>query len=423
MSAPGERLLAVPPWGRIALSEGAEPGSAVVVTTILAVQGADLEGASGLLQRWIAFQDPMLPALTGGGLNDRLELRQAALAGSTLAELIETYGALGERQCAALFLDVITGVRRCHARRLVLGTLHVDGLFVCPPGLDDVAALRCHGAGIPLLVAAARGSLDIAGSEGAREALGPAQGVAPEVNVGRLPSATSDAWALGASMIHALLGAPAFSAQGVELLVHGQRQGLSAAQIHQLERAAPHLAAGLVQAVSTTPLLRAGALDTLEAACRQLDAERTSVHSDGGPWKLGSPLMALGAYATARPYGDRFETRTPLVVNANVDQLDDAGIDRARLDAALRQLDVQRVLSQRDHVRKERTGLKVTIVLLTAAIAAAIVWFGTRVRPQLRAVDRVVPTQLQLKRAAPPRPIKSIPLFRKGDGPVRKDNP
>ncbi len=419
MTAPGERLLAAWPWGRVASSEGAEPGSAVVVTTIVALPGADLEGALGLVRRWQGHVDPVVPALISGAVSaDSLTVRHAALSGSTVSELVGAFGALTEAQCAALFFDLIAGLRRCHAARLVVGRLDASALFVCPPGLDGVAALRCQGAGMPLLVAACRGGVGRSGSEGQRALLGPADAVAPEVSAGRLPAMTSDVWSLAATMIHTLLGAPPFAADDGELLLHAQRQGLAPAIARQLERVAPSLAPLLGQALSPTPLLRAGALASLEQACRDLGGDRVSVLGDRGPWVVGSPLMALGAYATATPYGDRFALRPAFAVAATADALPDGVVDRARLDAALRQLDVQRALSQRANVRKERTGLKAAVVVLTAAIAAAIVWFGTRPRPESRTAPGVAPAALRLKRAARPRPVRSIPLFRKGDGPA-----
>ncbi|MCO4761077.1 MAG: hypothetical protein KC502_06200 [Myxococcales bacterium] len=413
MTPGSTRLLLAPQWGRVAFAEGAEPSSAAILTTINGVDGADLEGASGLMGRWLSVEESVIATLVSGGPNgDSLELRHQALSGSTLEEVIGAHGPATELQVVALFAAVLAALRRCHDRRLVWGAIHPGGLLVCPPGLEDVPALRVPMAGLALMVAAARGSLGSSGGEGARFALGPAHGVAPEVGAGRLPSASSDVWAVAASMSFALLGTPIFSGETDALVRHHQQQGVPPEAADRLQQLAPQLAPGLLQALSPTPLLRAGALLSLQSACAEILGPEVPM-----PWQLGSPLISLAAYAGATPFAQRYSVRPPLAVAVTADHFDHADVDRARLGAALRQLDVRRTLSQKSQAKKERTGLKVTVIVLTALIAAAIVWFGTRSRPGVRTTLSPSSRMLQRKRPPPPKPVRSLPLFRKGDGP------
>ncbi len=419
MSRVGQRLLAAPPWGRVSLAEGVAADSAVVVTLVLGRPGADVDGAAGLAERWRGSpQQALLPLVGVESTADSVALHHAAPTGSTLRELLDAHGQLSERQAAALFVDLVAALQRCHRRRLVAGAVHVDNLYVCPPGLDGTAALRLQGAGVALVVAAARGDI----GDDVASLYGPSGSVAPELLAGRLPATTSDTWALCAALAHALLGRPAFDVPASTLLDHALRQGPSPDTRAELERRAPALAGAVLQGLSPTPLLRAGALDSLAAAVALVlpEAERLSVEGGEGPWARGTPLMPLAAYAGAMPYGDRFEERVALLPHAvALDEQEDV-VDRARLSAALRELEVQRALSRKAQQTHERTGLKLVVVLLTIAVAIAVTWVGTRPPPTPRAEPGSGPARLRLRRAPPPRPVRSIPLFREEDRPKRE---
>ena len=158
MSQASSRLIAAASWGRVALEHGATAGADCVAITIEGSLSADLDGALALAKRWSAERlpsmTPMLSALRDG---ERLELRRLVPIGSTLRELVQTSGPLTERQVAALFLELAQDLHVCHQRRLVVGELSPDTLFVCPPGREKTAALRIHDAGMSLIVQAAVG--------------------------------------------------------------------------------------------------------------------------------------------------------------------------------------------------------------------------------------------------------------------------
>ena len=132
-----------------------------------------------------------------------------------------------------------------------------------------------------------------------------------------------------------------------------------------------------------------------------------------------SSLMPLAVHASTRLFDDRFETYTPLFVPSLVGDDGDAQEQQAalKLRAAMQTLDLRRLEAQRASQKKERLGLKFAIVFVTCVIAAATVYFATRKPAVLSPWGDLPQARKRLRRAPPPQPVKSVPLFTPEDRP------
>ncbi|HAN32056.1 MAG TPA: hypothetical protein DCQ06_10705 [Myxococcales bacterium] len=398
------RLIKAASWGRIALETSASSGPSTALITIEGEPEADLDGALSLAQRWLDFQStsftPMTAAVRQG---HRLHLRRQVPIGSTLREFIDASGPLTEVQAAALFVELAGQVDRCHHAHLVIGELSPETLFVCPPGRESTAALRMHDAGLRLIVMAACGQA-------------PQTPISPLVSQAHGHGSAIRALSPNTHRdLSALCDALVFSLTGRSPATEFDDQNDEQARTLAAHDRAPQLMVAVDEA------LQVGRAATISSACEALlpSAVQLLASEGGGPWERGSPLTALAVFAGTRLFDDRFET----YMSPGVEVPDGAEDSRAERDAnaqlrtALLRLDVQRAQARRQSVRKERHGLKIAIVVISLLIAATMIYFGARKPSEMGPWNDVEQAQRRLRRPPPPRPIKSIPLFRAGDSP------
>ena len=384
--ARGDRLVRVAGWGRQSVHEAAEGHGAELVFEIDVTATGDSDAALALATRWQRARHQGVMVLRhASASSDRRGIRLCweAPAGSTLDEVCGRAGPLAEAIVAALAVDLASAVAHAHARDLVVGRLTPHDVFVAPPGSDGIAALRVLGAGLPGLLEAAGQEVGPVGARGFAMLYEAPGYLAPEVVAGRAPTAMSDCFALCATLARALLGRPVFDALDERLLLHAQQRGPDAETAAALRKCAPALAAPLLVGLSPGPLQRAGALGDLRAALLSVlgeeGAARISIVRGGGPWEMGSPIVPLAAWAGTGAFADRFvavRELAPTIVR-------DDPVAQARLDAALQQLDVQRAVA-RDRPRRSRV-VDLVVLLVVAAIAATVVWIGSRRRDAARA--------------------------------------
>ncbi len=447
--APGDWLVRVTAWGRQSVSEGAGPRTAENVHEIDVLGGQ--EQASALLAeatRWQRARHPaLLPmvhaSLAADGRSARLCWQ--APQGSTLQEVSERHGAMSEALVAALAVDVAAALVLVHARDLVVGRLSWCNLYLAPPGSDGLSAVRVLDAGLPSLIAHA--GHQIGGSQDRTFALlyeEPAF-VAPEVAQGRDPGPAADTFSLCATLASLLLGRRLFEGGNALLLRHAIEAGVADDLADELRSLAPTLAPALLAGLSPQPLARSGALSDLRAALAERLGDDgiaiVSIVRGGGPWRMGSPVIALAAWAGAGAFADRFGRVSERLVGARPaaawsvagpDPLgapSDGGevpaavavpsarpasegvvdaLQRAKLESAMRQLDMQRALTDRERVKPRRITLDLIVLVVTAAVAAAMVWMATR---EVDPVARTAPgtAHAPVPQAASPRPSPRRP--------------
>ena len=390
----GERLVQVADWGQVALI-GGQPGAPLsLVETLFVVEGTDPAEVLQLATRWQAqvggpLLAPSVALLDGQGPSGRaaIRLQRPAPRGSTLLEVASGHGAMKETIVAALVVDILAALLACHRHGLVVGGLGPEHLFVCPPGLDGAAALSCHDPGLAALVACAGHPPPAMGSRAFEYLYGSAAVVAPELLEGRSPTAASDMYALCATMARLLRGRHVHDATEPRLLRHAALAGVSSEIAVQLQRAAPTLSAALIRGLSTAPLLRSGVGVELDAALQAVlgvEQRRRLMSTRGGePWAIGSPLIPLAAYAGATSYADRLAaTVAPAGPAGGPPQGGrpalSEGLRRARLEAALAELETRQALTDRRGAGRRVTVASLVIVLITTALCAIIVWVGMR---------------------------------------------
>ena len=374
-----------------------------------------------LADRWRAVTHPSLCGIAEATLQplsgERHAVRIARLAprGSLLHQIVPKLRAAEERLTAALCLDLARAMVECHAKGLVLGSLAPETLVLCPPGLDDLPALRLCEAGLPSLVLAATGQPVDAQNPAFHQVFPCLEVAAPELLLGHEPTAATDTYALAATAAWLLLRHHIHDAASPALVAHAASQGLTPDQSQSLQDVAPLLGPVLCKALAISPWARAGALAEFVAACEQLTEGTPTFLRDGrellAPWGLRSPLVPLAAFATAVPYAEHFAQHnsgvTPPTSHAG-DLTDDTQArlgqippaDRARLRAALQRLEAERAASHQRTEKQERGGLaKILVVVLLLLACAAIVALGTR-RAQRLAQDQAITPQLPHKPAA-----------------------
>lgn len=431
----GERLVQVADWGQVALTSGSAPGQWLLVQTLFVAEGADPDEVLQLAARWQSQAGgplliPTAATLDGHGPAGHVAVRlqRTAPRGSTLAEVAAGHGAMSEAMVAALVVDLVAALLACHRGGLVVGGLGTDRLFVCPPGLDGAAALNCHDAGLAALVACAGHPPPAVGSRSFSHLYGAAATAAPELLDGRAPTAASDLYGLCATMARLLLGRHVHDATEPALLRHAARSGVPTEVTSALHKAAPALCGAILRGLSTAPLLRAGAGAEVGAAIAAVLSEaqlRRLMASQGGdPWAIGSPLIPLAAYARATSYADRFDSveasgggprraSRAQIGKAGPTPGDGAeaaqdkraelseGMRRARLEAALAELETRRAITDRRGAGRRITVASLVIILVTAALCAVILWVGMK-RTRVFG-GAVVPTPEQTR---PPPPLE-----------------
>lgn len=442
--APGDWLVRVTAWGRQSVSEGAGPRTAENVHEI-EILGGEAQAADLLAEasRWQRARHPALLSMVHASLaadGRSVRLCWQAPQGSTLQEISERHGAMSELLVAALAVDLVAALVLVHARDLVIGRLSWSNLFLAPPGSDGLCAVRVLDAGLPSLIAHA--GHPIGGSQDRTFALlyeEPAF-VAPEVAQGRGPGPAADTFSLCATLASLLLGRRLFEGGNALLLRHATEAGVADELSVELRLVAPTLAPALLAGLSPQPLARSGALSDLRTAMAHRLGDNgvatVSIVRGGGPWRMGSPIIALAAWAGSGAFADRFgrvserqagqragTTWSTIVPDAGAD-LGDApplvrsgdasgarspnegvvdALQRARLESAMRQLDMQRALTERERTKPRRLTLDILVLLVTAAVAAAMVWMATReVDPAVRTAPGTV--HAPVPQAVNPRP-------------------
>ncbi len=413
-------LVQVADWGQVALVDGGPTAANGVIETLFVSTG-DLAAVVELAERWRDQSDACLLPLhhvagitSGPAGGPAVQLHRQAPRGSTLVEVAEVHGPLGEAMVAALFADLLPCVVRCHRDGLVFGGLGPDRLFVCPPGMEGIAALRCHDAGLASMLALAGHGSPAPDGNAFAQVLGPVEVVAPEVADGLEPGPASDIYTVCATMAWLLLGRHVHSGATPLLSRHSARSGPNAALANELMRLAPTLAEPLLRGLSANTWLRSGvATDLMAAGVELLDEAgwlRVAVANKGGPWAIGSPLIPLAAYAGATSFADRYASKaersrgrrssSPEVASQVLSEPDPERVRKARLQAALSELDLRRAVADQGVAGKRITVVKLVIILVTMAVCGVMVWVG------LRRTVLVTGGRASQMETAPPTPMK-----------------
>lgn len=401
----GDWLVGVAGWGRQSVHDAPDGRGAELIYELDVGPGGDVDAVLDVATRWQRARHHGLLALRhASASSDRRGVRICWLApsGSTLEEVAGRAGPMDERMVAALGVDLAASVAHAHARELIVGRISPLDLFVAPPGSEGLAALRILAAGLPGLVAAAGHDVGMIGERGFAMLYDAPRYVAPEVAAGRAPTAASDDFALAATLARLLLGRPPFPSHDERLLLHAMQQGPSPDTTAALRRAAPTLAGPLLAALSPSPLQRAGSLADLRAAIAEVLGEaalgRVSIVRGGGPWEMGSPIVPLAAWAGAGAFADRFSsvaeqrerqrrsTRSQPAASGDEAAADPTplappvrdAVAQAKLESALRDLDVQRAVARQG--RQRSRVVDVVVIVATAIIAAVVVWLGAQRR-------------------------------------------
>ncbi|MCB9739100.1 MAG: hypothetical protein H6747_07520 [Deltaproteobacteria bacterium] len=390
----GDWLVRVAGWGRQSVHDAPEGKGAELVFELDVAADADVDAVLDLAVRWQrARHHGLLTLRHASASSDRRGARICWLApaGSNLFEVSRRAGPIAERAVAALLHDLLAAIAHAHARELVVGRIAPGDLFLAPPGSEGIAAVRVLAAGLPGLLERAGATVGALGDRGFAMLYDDPRFVAPEVLAGRAPTPSSDVFAIAATACQLLLCQPAFPSQDERLLPHAMAAGPSAELAEAVRKAAPLLAGPILAALSPSPLQRAGALADLRAACAECLGDsgvaRVSIVRGGGPWEMGSPIVPLAAWAGSGAYADRFgsaaDQREAARTQAAENEADPrSAMAQAKLDAALRELDVRRAVAS--GTRRRPIWIDLTVVLVVAVIAAAVVWLGARGRDAAR---------------------------------------
>lgn len=419
-----DRLIRVAAWGQVSIVEGvgvAGSGTHAVVIEQIGIVGDRQADVLGLAERWRNIEHPALAGMLAADevslpAGPALQLQRRPPGGSTLLELLEAHGPVDGVMVAALFIELLDAVRRCHKDGLALGALGPADLYVCPPGSGGAAALTAFDAGTPTLIVAANGALGRPDGALFEHVFGQIAVVAPEVSEGALPGVQTDIYTLCATIGRALLGRDVHEGADRWAVIERARAGVSPEVAAELAATAPGIGALVVQGMAVAPILRRGVLGDLQTALaetlgpRRLQAIQSG--QGGDPWGMGSPLIALAAYVRVRPFADRFsaqsavtnsgrrasatETATPSASAAK-----HSPEQHARLHAALQQLDMERARRERRAPTKRSTiALRVVVTITVLAIGWAIAFIGVK-----RTRKFISPPARQVQ----PRPPPAVP--------------
>lgn len=419
------RPLRAAAWGQILLHDGGGDAPTLLVEQVK-VSEITLESSLAVADRRRRLLHPSLLAVVrveaGAdlGMDRAIRVELPAPRGAALAAVMSRAGRLGETALATLFRDVLRGVQHAHGHGVAVGVFGPDHLVLCPPGQEDLPPLLLVHAGLPALVAAARGQADAAEYPGF-ETLHPlAEVVAPEVLAGGETSAASDIYAVCATLAWCALGRHLHPAPQPAAVRSLAQRGPLPADAAEIIQSLPRLGPAIVRGVEAQPWARSGVLAELISTCDALTQGGPSLEIDGravcAPWARGSPLVPLAAYGSAGWWADRWLSRpgagqsvaTPLrQVTGQAAQPTLSPANTARLRVALERLDSERVRTQQESGTRRAqvwrgVGLAVALVLALGAILA--VGIG-----QVREVGRQERRRIDLpakpgERRVPPRP-------------------
>ena len=393
-------LVRVAQWGQVSIVESGR--GPVMELQRLPTSASRLKPALHTAQRWCEIQSPAVTRVTSStsarAANGSMILvvEREAPAGSTLDELIEAHGSLDGVMVAGLFLELLIAVREAHKAGLTLGKLTPRDLFVCPPGVAGVAALRAHQAGLTQLLCEAQGPLGTATERRFQQVLDDLACVPPEVADGAVPDAASDVYMLCASMGRALLGTNVHDGVDPWASRERARAGVLPQTALSLEQSAPGVGRLITKGMAVQPLLRRGVISELIVVFQTLlgaaRCKKVMVGQGGDPWEMGSPLIPLAAYVRARPYSDRFSEQrsadsarksvlVPVAARSGEQTGDRTAIvgnrvDQARVAAAISELKILRAQAERKEKRGATTTVKILVVIFSIAIAWAIAYIG-----------------------------------------------
>ncbi len=389
------RLLRALDWGQIAAYDP-DDGEHTRIIEELRISPEHMDEALALADRWtqvkmpsllVAEQAQVVAAPGGNGRVLRLEMQ--APRGLHLAELIAKIGVQDEAMLAGLLVDLASALQSVHGQGLVVGNIAPELLFLCPPGQDDAAALRLFDAGLPALVAMTANSGVQVEDPRFAQIFVCAAVVAPEVLAGQLPGIQADIYAFCATAAFALLRQHPLSADSPSLQRHAANTGIGPEMLQNLLQAAPTLGPLLARGMAAQPWGRAGVLAELLDKMNELlvDRPRTLVHGRSvlAPWAVGSPLIALAAFAANTPYAERFAARSHAsssrIVSAkppttlpgsSVVAPQDA--EQAKLRAALVRMDIERDRAQKAAEARGRNLLSRLVIIAVFVLLAAAIW-------------------------------------------------
>ncbi len=420
-----ERPLRAAAWGQILLRDPGL-GEPPLLVEQVRVTELTMEAALAVADRRRRLQHPSVVPVTrveaGAdlGLDRAIRVELLAPRGAALAAVMPRAGRLGELGLATLFRDALRGVQHAHGHGVAVGVFGPDHLVLCPPGQEDLPPLLLVHAGLPALVAAARGQADAAEHPGFESLHPQAEVVAPEVLAGAETSAASDVYAICATLAWCVLGRHLHAAPQPAAVRSQAQHGPSSADAAELLQWLPRLGPALLRGLEAQQWARSGVLAELIALCEELTQSVPTVELDGramcAPWARGSPLVPLAAYGSAGWWADRWLSRSgagaaatgPLrQVTGQLSAPALSAADSAKLRIALERLDSERVRTQQESVSRRAqvwrgVGLAVALVLALGAVLAV----GIR---QVREVGRQERQRLELpgasgQRRVPPRP-------------------
>lgn len=213
--------------------------------------------------------------------------------------------------------------------------------------------------------------------------------LAPEVLAGQLPSIAADIYAFCATVSFAILRQHPICADTPSLQRHASNTGLSPEKLQNLLHAAPTLGPLLARGMAPQPWGRAGILAELLDKMTEMLADRPRTAAQGrailAPWAVGSPLIALAAFASNTPYADRFTARghasSSRIVAAKVEgTLPGSSVvpkpdaEQAKLRAALLRMDVERDRAQKAAETRGRNLLSRLVIIAVFVLLAAAIW-------------------------------------------------
>lgn len=420
-----ERPLRAAAWGQVLLLEPGA-GDPPVLVELVKVTELTLEAALAVADRRRRVQHPSVLAVASVqagadmGMDRAIRVELPAPRGAALAAVMLKAGRLSEVAVATLFRDVLRGVQHAHTQGIAVGIFGPDHLVLCPPGQEDLPPLLLVHAGLPALVAAARGQADGAGHPGFETIHPLAEVVPPEVLGGAETSAAGDCYAICATLAWVSLGRHLHAAPQPAAVRSLALRGPTSADAAELIQALPSLGALVLRGLEAQPWGRAGVLGELIGVCDELVQGGPMLELDGrgvcAPWSRGSPLVPLAAYGSAGWWADRWHSRNPAGLALQGPMRHVTGqqpapglspVDSARLRVALERLDSERVRTQRESGSRQAqvwrgVGLAVALVLALGAMLAVGIRQVREVGRQER--QRIDAPQSKGQRRVPPRP-------------------
>ena len=414
-----QRLLRVHPWGQLALLPAAGETAAQLQWELLCPVDRQ-PAALALADLWRRQDQPtVLPVLdarlAGGAAGQRpaLQLIRPIPRGPRLTEVLRRAEALTQAQVAVLVADLLATAVALHGQGLAIGEWSPAELVLCPPGAEDQPCLVAVQAGLAswLQVCGQLQDSDEQNSPWHTPGM-----VAPEVLAGQPLSAASDTYSACALIVWLLLRRHVHSAANLTQLRLAAEAGPGRLAVPLQDRA-PQWATLLLQGLSPSPWQRAGVLPQLLAALQPEVEGRPTWRIDQrevlAAWGMGSPLMPLAAYAQGgswldQPLSDVVSqpSSVPSGMTAVAAPAHLPAPERAKLQAALDRLDMERLRGQRlSEEQGERWQSRLVVATVVLFVLVGILLVGLR---QTRELD---PTAIEpgqggavARPPAPPRP-------------------